>query len=199
MNGSKDNSVANPHQLFRQWYQEAEANEPGFADAMALATADAQGHPSVRMVLLKRADENGFVFYTNCESRKGAQIAENAEVALCFYWHAIERQVRIEGTAERVPDDEADAYFASRDRDSQVGAWASLQSQPLDSREALMERVAEFDEKYKGGDVPRPPHWSGYRVAPNRMEFWQQGEHRLHDRFCFERDGDGWTVTRLFP
>lgn len=167
--------------------------------AMALATVSADGVPSVRMVLLKSADERGFVFFTNLESRKGRELAARPRAALCFYWAALDTQIRVEGTVEPVSDAEADAYFASRARESQIGAWASMQSQTLASTDELRARIAEFEARFANQPVPRPPHWSGRRVVPSSIEFWNAGDFRLHERRHFERDGDGWTLRRLFP
>lgn len=170
--------------------------------AMALATADASGRPAVRMVLLKAFGNDGFVFYTNLESRKAGDLAENPRAALCFHWVAMEAQVRVEGEVTRVSDDEADAYFASRPHGSQIGAWASRQSRPLTSRGELEERIREVEERYAGGAVPRPPFWSGFRVAPDRVEFWSGQPSRLHDREVYHRDAGapgGWRVERLYP
>ena len=167
--------------------------------AMALATVSADGVPSVRMVLLKSADERGFVFFTNLESRKGRELAARPRAALCFYWAALDTQIRVEGTVEPVSDAEADAYFASRARESQIGAWASMQSQTLASTDELRARIAEFEARFANQPVPRPPHWSGRRVVPSSIEFWNAGDFRLHERRHFERDGDGWALRRLFP
>ncbi|WCT74954.1 pyridoxamine 5'-phosphate oxidase [Sphingomonas naphthae] len=189
-----------PHALFDAWLAEAVASEPNDPNAMALATADAVGRPSVRMVLLKGHDARGFVFYTNQESRKAGEIAANGHVALLFHWKSQRRQVRVEGPIGPVTDAEADAYFASRARDSQLGAWASDQSRPLASREAFEERFEAAKARFEGGEVPRPPHWSGYRVAPERIEFWQDRAHRLHERRLFTRTSDtAWTEGLLFP
>lgn len=188
-----------PFALFGQWMAEAEASEINDPNAMALATADAKGHPSLRMVLLKDAGPDGFVFYTNLESRKGGELAENPHAALLFHWKSLRRQIRVEGPVQPVSDAEADAYYASRARTSQIGAWASKQSRPLQGRFELEKRVAEYTAKFGFGAVPRPAHWSGFRVVPERIEFWQDKPFRLHDRFVFTRDGDGWTVTPLFP
>ncbi|GAB4178799.1 MAG: pyridoxamine 5'-phosphate oxidase [Thalassobaculales bacterium] len=188
-----------PSDHFLAWLKEAEASEPNDPNAMALATADAQGRPSVRMVLLKDADARGFVFYTNLESRKGLELAENPEAALLFHWKSLRRQVRVEGPVAPVTPAEADAYFASRARGSQIGAWASQQSRPLESRFALEKAVALYTAKFGLGSVPRPPHWSGFRLTPRRLEFWQDGAFRLHDRLVYTRDGMRWTTERLYP
>ena len=167
--------------------------------AIQLATACANGKLSVRTMLLKDFDETGFVFYTNTRSNKGQQLGENPKAALCMVWKSIFRQVLVEGSVENVTEAEADAYFATRPRGSQVGAWASLQSEVLDSRKTLEHRVAEYENKFSGGDVPRPPHWSGYRVIPDMIEFWYGMESRLHDRFRFSLQDGQWTRNRLFP
>jgi len=192
-------SDRDPMSLFEEWY--AAAQNCGLTEptAVALGTADAQGRPSVRMVLLKGADEAGFVFYTNLESRKGRQLAENPNAALCFHWMPVGRQVRVEGAIAPVSTSEADAYFASRGRDSQIGAWASKQSTPLESRFELEKRVAKYALKFGVGKVPRPDFWSGFRLTPTRIEFWQHGFARLHDRLVYHRAGQGWTTERLYP
>jgi pyridoxamine 5'-phosphate oxidase len=191
--------ATDPFQLFDDWFAEAKASEPNDAEAMALATADAGGRPSVRMVLLKGHGPAGFVFYTNEESAKGAQLAANPRAALLFHWKSLRRQVRIEGSVERVAAADADAYFASRSRDSQLGAWASDQSRPLDSRATVERRVMEVQQRFEGADVPRPPHWGGYRVLPERIEFWSDRPHRLHERRLFERQDGGWCEGLLYP
>jgi pyridoxamine 5'-phosphate oxidase len=183
---------------FRRWLDEAWKGEPN-AHAMTLATATADGRPSARVVLLKGFDEHGFVFYTNLASRKSTELFANPYAALCFLWKSMNRQVRVEGPVERVADDEADAYFASRPRDSQIGAWASDQSRPLDSRAELERRVAAFSDRFGEGRVPRPATWSGFRVLPRHLEFWQERPFRLHDRLLFIREGEGWRRERLFP
>lgn len=172
---------------------------PADATAVTLATASPSGQPSARIVLLRHFDADGFVFFTNYTSRKGRDLEANPRAALCFYWYWIEEQVRIEGTATRVSDAESDAYFATRPRGSQVGAWASRQSQPLASRAVLEARYHERDAEFAGRDVPRPPFWGGYRLVPERMEFWRAGTYRLHDRFAYTREGQWWRTERLFP
>ncbi|HEX9648331.1 MAG TPA: pyridoxamine 5'-phosphate oxidase [Alphaproteobacteria bacterium] len=195
---ARDDPVA----LFNEWLSEAVAKEPNDPNAVCLATVGAGGVPSARMVLLKGADAAGFVFFTNLGSRKGAEIKANPRAALCFHWKSLRRQVRVEGPASRVTDDAADAYFASRTRQSRIGAWASKQSQPLASRYELERRVAKYAARFGLGEVPRPPFWSGFRIVPLRIEFWRSGNFRLHDRLVYERDdaGDaGWRTARLFP
>jgi pyridoxamine 5'-phosphate oxidase len=167
--------------------------------AMALATSDEAGKPSVRIVLLKAYDARGFVFYTNYEGRKGRELLASQQAALCFYWPTIDIQVRIEGSVTEVADDEADAYFASRNRMSQIGAWASRQSEPLEKPDALDERVSKYEREFDGKAVPRPPHWSGFRVQPERMEFWKGKPNRLHERHLYTRAGNGWTIETLYP
>jgi len=189
----------NPITLFDAWYAEARQAEINDSNAVALATADAQGRPSVRMVLLKGHGPDGFVIYTNRESRKAGELTANAHAALLFHWKSLRRQVRIEGSVSLVSDAESDAYFASRGRDSQLGAWASDQSRPLDSRETFETRFAEMQARFEGGDVPRPPHWGGYRIAPDRIELWQDRAHRLHERRLFTRETGTWTEGLLFP
>lgn len=188
-----------PMELFSEWLAEAVAKELNDPNGMALATADADGLPDVRMVLLKDAGPDGFVFYTNLESAKGRQLAANPKAALLFHWKSLRRQVRVRGTVSAVTDAEADAYFATRARASQIGAWASDQSRPLPDRLALEKRVAEVGLKFGLSKVPRPPHWSGFRLTPYSIEFWRDRPFRLHERLVFERAEGGWTTQRLFP
>jgi pyridoxamine 5'-phosphate oxidase len=191
--------AADPHALFETWFAEARLGEPNDAEAMTLATADASGLPSARIVLLKGHDPRGFVFYTNSRSRKGGDLAVNPQAALLFHWKSLRRQVRIDGTVGRVSDAEADAYFATRSRDSQLGAWASDQSSELANRAVFEARYQALVEEYEGRGVPRPPHWWGYRVVPERFEFWTDRAHRLHERRQFSRSGDGWAESLLYP
>ena len=188
-----------PIRLFSEWLAEAEALEPNDPNAMALATVDSRGQPSVRMVLLKGHDADGFVFFTNRQSRKADDLAANPRAGLLFHWKSLRRQVRVEGAVAPIDDATADAYFATRGRISRLGAWASDQSRPLESRERLEARLAEVTARFGDGDVPRPPHWSGYRVTPDRIEFWEDGAHRLHNRRLFVREGAGWAVGLLYP
>lgn len=184
---------------FREWFEEALAADLAEPTAMTLATRGLQAGVSVRTVLLKQVDEAGFVFYTNTHSRKGRQLDADPRCALCFLWAPLKRQVQVEGRVERVSDDEADAYWAQRPRGSQVGAWASRQSEPLASRVELEERFRELEQRYADRPVPRPPHWTGYRVVPDMIEFWSGRDARLHDRWRYTRDGQSWTMVRLNP
>lgn len=190
---------SDPLRQFRRWYEEAE-RVVEFPEAVALATATADGHPSVRMVLAKGFDEKGFKFHTGHGSRKGRELADTGRGALLFYWHPLGRQVRIEGRVERVPDEQSEDYFRTRPRGGQIAAWASHQSEPLESRDELEARVADLEREFEGRDVPLPPHWGGYRLEPEEWEFWQHRESRLHDRFRYTRqDGGEWTIERLSP
>ena len=193
--------ASDPFALFDEWFREAQAGEPNDPDAMTLATVGPDGMPSARMVLLKGTDDRGFVFYTNLESRKGEQLTAHPKAALCFHWKSLRRQIRVEGTTEPVSEEEADAYFRTRPRGSQIGAWASRQSRPLASRFELERRVAEYGLRFGIGAVPRPPHWSGFRLRPVRIEFWRDRMFRLHDRLIYLRDAPDqpWRTERLFP
>lgn len=194
-------AIEEPFDLFERWFKEACEKEPSDPNGMALATADASGFPDLRMVLLKGFDRSGFVFYTNSESAKGRHLAENPRAAACFHWKSLRRQVRIRGEVSFVADAEADAYFRSRDRGARLGAWASDQSRAMPDRLALEKRIAEVAMKYGVGDVPRPPHWRGYRLAPLSFEFWRDRPFRLHDRLVFQRDelARPWRKLRLYP
>jgi len=199
--GADFTEATDPFALFRSWMAEAEASEPVDPEAMALATADAQGLPNVRMILLKGADERGFVFYSNCESAKGEELAANPQAALLFYWKSLGRQVRVRGPIEPASEAEADAYFATRHRESRIGACASAQSRPLASRAVLEAEVERLTMQFGDGDVARPAYWCGYRLIPLEIEFWKNGAFRLHDRIVFRRASpqDPWTKTRLYP
>ncbi|MBC9033367.1 pyridoxamine 5'-phosphate oxidase [Sphingomonas sp. JC676] len=188
-----------PFALFDAWYAEARASEPNDSNAMTLATVGADGQPSARIVLLKGHGSDGFVFYTNRESRKARELGEGSKAALLFHWKSLRRQIRIEGAISQVSDAESDAYFASRSRDSQLGAWASDQSRPLDTRETFEARYEAMRARFEGGEVLRPPHWGGYRVTPTAIEFWQDREHRLHERRLFTWEGDSWNEGLLYP
>ncbi|EAT09739.1 pyridoxamine 5'-phosphate oxidase [Sphingobium sp. 10 DY56-G10] len=191
--------MTDPFILFDAWFAEARKTEVNDSNAMALATADARGRPSSRMVLLKGHGPDGFIFYTNFEGRKARDLLENPHAALLFHWKSLRRQIRIEGQVDAVDDATADAYFATRSRDSQLGAWASDQSRPLPDRQVFMDRFEEVSARFEGGAVPRPPHWSGFRVTPDRIEFWQDRAHRLHERRLFEREGANWREGLLYP
>jgi pyridoxamine 5'-phosphate oxidase len=194
-----DMALEDPIAMFSELYEEARRLGTSEPDAMVLSTVDETGRPSGRYVLLKEVDQRGFVFYTNLESRKARDLAANPHAALCFYWPLIDKQVRVEGTIERVSDAEADAYFASRPRESQIGGWASTQSAPLASRESLDQRVQEARARFEGRAVPRPPFWSGFRVVPSAIEFWTRHPARLHDRALFTREVGRWARTLLYP
>jgi len=194
-----DERKADPIGLFREWFAEAQKSEPNDPNAMTLASATPEGRPSARMVLLKDADERGFTFFTNYESRKGQELLANPQGALLFHWKSLRRQVRAVGRIEKVSDAEADAYFSTRARGSQIGAWASDQSRPLESRFVLEKKVAQFTAKFGLSKVPRPPHWSGFRLVPDEIEFWKDGMFRLHDRLMFHRADSGWRTEQLYP
>ena len=191
--------AADPHALFKAWFADAAKSEPNDANAMTVATSTPDGRPSARIVLLKDWDARGFVFYTNKDSRKGDELAANRRAALLFHWKTLARQVRIEGAVEDVTDAEADAYFATRPRISRLGAWASKQSRLLPERAELEGRLAQYEAQYPGDDIPRPGYWSGYRIVPERLEFWQAADFRLHDRTVFTRSGPGWSVSKIYP
>jgi pyridoxamine 5'-phosphate oxidase len=192
-------TTEDPYTLFQDWMADATKGEINDPNAVCLATATPDGRPSARMVLLKGVDARGFVFYTNLESRKGGELASNPFAALCFHWKTLQRSIRVEGAVEAVSEAEADAYYASRARTSRLGAWASKQSRPLESRFALEKAVAEYGLKYAVGDIPRPPFWSGFRVLPARIEFWRDMPFRLHERRVFHRDGAAWRLEALYP
>lgn len=196
-----DQTDENPIELFNKWLKEAEGSEPNDPSAMALATTDAGGLPNIRMVLMRRIDDRGIVFFTNFESQKGEELLSNPKAAAVFHWKSIRKQVRFRGEVEVVTDEEADEYFYSRPRGSRIGAHASKQSRPLESRFALEKEVAKFTAKFGTGTVPRPEYWSGFRIRPISIEFWSDGKFRLHDRRCFDRDATDqpWSLVRLYP
>jgi len=194
-----EDAPENPLELFGYWLAQAEKSEGPEHNYMSLATIDADGTPSVRIVLLKGYDENGFVFYTNRESRKGTALAANPVAALCFYWKNLGIQIRINGPVTQISAEEDDAYFATRPHGSQIGAWASQQSRPMKNRGELLKQAAKFEAKFLGKPIPRPPHWGGYRVLPAKIEFWRQGLFRLHSRVQYTRDGETWTRQMLYP
>jgi pyridoxamine 5'-phosphate oxidase len=196
---SEDEAGDDPLALFRTWYQDAIKGGIYLPESMALGTATPDGKPSVRFVLLKGYDERGFVFFTNFGSRKAKELDANPEATLVFHWAVLQRQIRLEGTVERISEDEAADYFGTRPRGSQIGAWASRQSEPLATRKELEDRVRKYEAEFKGGAVPLPPFWGGYRLEARTMEFWQGRASRLHDRIKFSRDGEGWTKLRLYP
>jgi pyridoxamine 5'-phosphate oxidase len=191
--------LPDPLAQFALWYEEAQQSTVALPHAMALATADAQGRPSARMVLLKECDQRGFVFYTNSNSHKGRDLSQNPRAALVFHWEPLRKQVRVEGAVERVSSEEADAYFATRPRGSQLGAWASPQSESIPDRTALERETDQLEAHYAERDVPRPPHWNGYRVCPDTLEFWVDRASRLHDRFEYRRSSQGWQIRQLAP
>ncbi len=200
MNQKLKMGTADPTSLFKEWLAEAEKLEPINPDAAALATTTGEGHPTVRMVLIKQVDDRGFVFYTNSASPTGEDIQATGRASLSFYWKSLRRQVRVEGTAEKVTAAESDAYFATRARSSQIGAWASKQSRPMHGRFELEKRIVRYTAKFRLGPVPRPPFWEGYRIRPERIEFWRERRFRLHDRVLYtRRDDQGWDAQRLFP
>jgi pyridoxamine 5'-phosphate oxidase len=190
---------SDPVVLFRRWHEDAERAGIHLPNAMALATASADGRPSIRHVLLREIEDRGFVFYTNHGSRKGIELAENPRAAFSIYWRELDRQISVTGDVSRVSEEQSDAYFATRPREARLGAWTSRQSSEIGSRDELMERFATFDADYPGDEVPRPPFWGGFRIDPITVEFWHGREHRLHDRFLYERAADGWTIRRLAP
>ena len=198
MSGEEEWAEVNPIERFHEWLRQAEASEPNDPNAAALATSTANGEPSVRMILVKRVDERGFCFFTNSGSQKGRELAENPRAALCFHWKTLRRQVRVTGSVTELDGGEVDAYFYSRSRNSQIGAAVSAQSRPLKSRQELVEKVKAFAELHPG-EIPRPPHWRGYCVSAERIEFWMDGPDRLHDRILFIRSGNAWECTGLYP
>lgn len=196
---SEEDAGPDPYDLFGRWFKEARAGRIFLPEAMTLATATRDGRPSARMMLLKGVDERGFVFYTHYESRKGLELAANPRAALVMHWSLIQRQVRVEGTVAKLSEEESYAYFRTRPRGSRVEAWASLQSSTLGRRDVLERRFREYEEKFRGSDIPLPPFWGGYRLSPERIEFWQGRANRMHDRLCYTREDDGWRLERLSP
>ncbi len=196
---AEENYPKNPMDLFNHWFEEASAKESSDPNAFSLSTVDGRGRPSSRIVLLKSVKDDEFAFFTNLESRKGQELSQNLHVALCFHWKSLQRQVRVEGQASFVADEEADAYFSMRPVGSQIGAWASKQSRPLESREILEQEMAQYSMKFGDNPIPRPPFWSGYRVKPTAIEFWQERLFRLHDRIVYHRLEDKWQQVRLYP
>ena len=190
---------SDPVVLFRRWYEDAERAGIPLPNAMALATASVDGRPSIRHVLLREIEDRGFVFYSNHGSRKGTELAENPRAAFSIYWRELDRQISVTGDVSRVSEEQSDAYFATRPREARLGAWTSRQSSEIGSRDELMERFAAFDAEYPSDEVPRPSFWGGFRIEPITIEFWHGRAHRLHDRFLYEREGDGWTIRRLSP
>ncbi len=192
-------TATDPISLFERWFEEAKESEDKYPDAVQLASITEEGVPDVRTVLLKGLSSRGFVIYTNFQGRKGKQLLKTPLAGLCFYWKSLDRQVRVRGPVEVVSEEEADAYFSSRRRGSQIGAWASPQSEEISGRQELMDRVAKYEEKFEGKEVPRPPHWSGFRIIPREIEFWREGDYRLHDRRMFIKNGDQWETRILAP
>lgn len=191
--------LSDPYELFEQWFGEAQKLGLKYPNAMTVATADADGHPHCRVVLLKGYDSRGFVFYTNFNGAKGRQILAHPKVSLCFYWEGCDRQIRVAGIARPVSEEEADEYFATRPRLSRIGAWASNQSEEIESRHVLEAKLHHYEKEFEGKEVPRPPHWSGFRVSPHTIEFWREGDYRLHDRLVYYRKGAGWETRWLSP
>ncbi len=194
-----DELPGEPYELFAKWYAQAVEQEPNDPNAVAVATADKEGKPHARMMLMKGYDTDGFLFFTNLESNKGVEILANPHVALCFHWKSLLKQIRIEGPVRQVDDEEADSYFNSRPRGSKIGAWASLQSRVVQSREEFEARYKQFQNDFEDKDIPRPPNWTGFRLVPERIEFWQQQEYRLHRRILYKKEGEAWAQEMLYP